>query len=188
MRVSVDLKYATRLINHGPLVMISSRKGARIDITPVAWHMPVEKVPPVIALEISETHFIYECIMETGDFVVNIPAISALGDIVKCGSVSGRDNDKLKMCGFTLGAAKKIGSPVINESLAIMECVLKKDSYMLKEYNMVIGEVKYAEAEQDAFNEHWIFQSDKMKTVHHLGDKTFCAPAGEIYDLRKKNV
>lgn len=186
MRRLVDLKKATRLINHGPVVLLSSLCQGRTDITPIAWHMPVQKDPPVIALVIDEDSFIYECILETGDFAVNIPSSIMLEDIVTCGSVSGRDADKIKLCNFDMSPGKMIKSPNLEEALAVMECVLIKDDHLLDEYNMVIGEVKYAEAEETAFHEHWSPANDQMKTVHHLGDRTFCLPDSRIIDLRKR--
>jgi len=184
MRKSVDLGLATRLINHGPVVLVTSMYDEKVNVTPVAWHMPVQKKPPMIALEIGENHFIFECIMKTRDFVVNIPPSSMVEDIVRCGSASGRDTDKLKLCGLSSLPSKEIKSPSLSGAIAVLECVLLRDEHLLSEYNIVLGEVKYAEAEEDAFDEHWLFEPGKMKTVHHLGNKTFCVPGDGFIDLR----
>jgi flavin reductase (DIM6/NTAB) family NADH-FMN oxidoreductase RutF len=188
MRKEIDLGVATRLINHGPVVMVSSRCDGNADITPVAWTMPVQKNPPLIVLEISEKHFIFECIMKTGDFAVNIPSKSLVGEIVKCGSVSGRDTDKFGLCGFSAEPSKKIKSPSLKEAMAVIECELIRDEHLLKEYNMVLGEVKYAEADEKAFDEHWLFEREDLMTVHHLGDRTFTFPGGGVIDLRKDKI
>jgi len=188
VRVSVDLAHATRLINHGPVVLVSSHKEGKLALTPVAWHMPVDKDPPIIAFEISRTHFVHECIMETSDFTVNIPSVSLVESVVKCGSVSGRDSDKFKMCGLSPCVSKKISSVGVDESIAIMECVLKRDEHLLREYDMIVGEVKYAEAEKEAFDGHWLFGRKDMLTLHHLGERVFCVPSGDIYDMRRKRV
>ncbi|MBD3426240.1 MAG: hypothetical protein GF409_03295 [Candidatus Omnitrophica bacterium] len=185
MRKQLDLSLATRLINHGPVVLVSSACGEKADITPVAWNMPLQKNPPMVVLEISEKHFIFECIMKTGDFAVNIPAKDLCADVAKCGSVSGRDTDKFQMCSLSTEPGKKIQSPVLKEALAVLECRLVRDEHLLKEYNMVAGEVKYAEVEEGAFQEHWQFEKDEARTIHHLGDKTFCFPGGGVIDLRK---
>ncbi len=187
MRREIDLALATRIINHGPVVMVTSQFDGKTDITPVAWTMPVQKKPPVIVLEISEGHFIFECIIKTGDFAVNVPPKSLAGDIVKCGSVSGRDADKFSTSGFNAEPSKKIASPSIKEAMAVLECELIRDEHLLKEYNMVLGEVKYAEADGEAFSEHWLFEREDLMTVHHLGDRTFAFPGGVI-DLRKDKI
>lgn len=186
MKKEISLDKTTRLINHGPVVLVSSVLNGRVDVTPVAWHMPIDKEPPVIVLEISETHLIYECIMESGDFAVNIPPVSFVQKVVQCGSVSGRKTDKVKDFALELSPSKKIKSPSLKESLAVLECVLVKDEHLLTKYNMVVGSVQYAEAEESAFSDHWTFVSKDLRTLHHLGDKIFCVPDGTIIDLRKK--
>lgn len=185
MRKEVPLELATRLINHGPVVFVTSSSNGKHNITPVAWNMPVQKNPPMLVLEIGENHFIFDCIMETGDFVVNIPASSLVETIVKCGSVSGREVDKFDAFGLEAEESHEVKSPSLKEAAAVLECALVRDEHLLTEYNMVVGEVKYAAAEEEAFNEHWLFDEGKVRTIHHLGDKTFCMPSNEVVDLRK---
>lgn len=186
MKKEVPLDKATRLINHGPVVMVSSSFGEKKDVTPVAWTMPVEKNPPVIVLEIGENHFIFDCILETKDFVVNIPGKGIAEKVVQCGSCSGRDVDKFEEYGLTAVPAKNVTSPALGESLASLECTLVEDKHLLREYNIVVGKVEYAEAEEGSFDEHWLFAKDEYKTIHHLGNRTFCFPEGEVIDLRKE--
>ena len=38
----VRLEHASRLINHGPTVLITSADGARRNVMAAAWSMPVE--------------------------------------------------------------------------------------------------------------------------------------------------
>lgn len=183
MLKEVSLDLATRLINHGPVVLISSRYDEKVNVTPVAWHMPVSKKPPVIALEIGKSHFIFECIVKSRNFVINIPSKNLAEKIVKCGSCSGRDVDKLAVCGFKAEPSHKIESPAIGGMLAIMECEFVDAPRVAEKYDIVIGEVKYAAVREGAFQEHWLFGKDEFKTVHHLGDRNFCFPNGENLDL-----
>ena len=185
MRKEVPFELATRLVNHGPVVLVSSLYDEKVDITPVAWNMPISKKPPTIALEIGGSHFIFECIKKTGDFVINVPSKNFVEDVVTCGSCSGRDNDKFSMCRFTQEPSQIVKSPRVKEAIAVLECVLLEDKHLMDEYNIVTGEVKYAEAEENAFGEHWSFENEEFKTIHHLGNKTFCVPEGKILDLRK---
>ncbi len=86
MRRPVELKVAYRLIGPGPLVLVSSLLNARAGLTPIAWHMPVSDDPAIVALEIWEGHFIYKAILQTKDFVINIPSSDKEGEIpAACG-------------------------------------------------------------------------------------------------------
>ncbi|HPN73131.1 MAG TPA: flavin reductase family protein [Candidatus Omnitrophota bacterium] len=182
--IEVPLNLATRLINHGPVVLVSSRSGERKGVTPVAWTMPLEKDPPLIALVISESHFIYRCITETGDFVVNIPSSGMAGAVMACGNISGHDEDKFSVAGLSERMSRKVLSPGVAGSMAFLECELVRDRHLLEEYNVVAGRVKYAEAEESAFRGHWLFEKDELLTLHHLGNGLFCRPETKLMDLR----
>ncbi len=184
MKKSIDLSLATRLMNHGPVVLVSSVLDGKVNVTPVAWNMPIKKNPPLVALEIGENHHIYTCIMETGDFVVNIPPASIVSDVVRCGTVSGRDVNKVELCGFKLTDSEEVSSPGIACALATLECSLVRDNHLLERYNIVLGEVKFASVENGVFDDHWLFDRIEQRTLHHLGNKTFCVPEGKIIDLR----
>jgi flavin reductase (DIM6/NTAB) family NADH-FMN oxidoreductase RutF len=182
MRKSVDLTLATRLINHGPIVLVSSSLGKKTGITPVAWHMPIQKKPPIIALVIDEGHFIFECVMDTGDFAVNIPSNRLVKEIIDCGAVSARDTDKLELSGLSVSPSKTVSSPCINEAIGVLECGLIKDTHLLEQYNIVLGEVRYAEAEEGLFDQHWTL-APGQKTLHHLGGNIFCDSGIRVRDI-----
>lgn len=180
MKKSVELDISYRLINHGCIVLVSSLYNGKPGITPIAWLMPISKDPPQIALAIWEGHFIYKCIMQTKDFVVNVPDKSMLKIVLKCGKISGKDVDKFKKYNLKKEPSKKIKSPRLAESVGFLECVLVEDRKLAVDHNIILGEVKYAEAEGKAFNKRWLFENKEYKTLHHLGNKIFSIPADGV--------
>lgn len=180
MRKSIDLDIAYRLIGPGPLVLVSSLLGDRAGLTPIAWHMPVSDEPPIIALTIWEGHFIYKAILETGDFVLNIPSGDMAQLCRKLGSVSGKDCDKFKEFGLVKEKSKKVKSPRLKSAIGILECKLRLDKAMLKKYNIVLGEVVYAEAEKAVFSDRWHPERKGPKVIHHLGKNIFSIPDKRI--------
>mgnify|MGYP000405568073 CR=1 FL=1 len=54
MRTPVDLSHASRLVNHGPTVLISTVHEGRRNLMAAAWSMPVEFVPPRVAVVIDK--------------------------------------------------------------------------------------------------------------------------------------
>lgn len=184
MRQKIALETATRLVNNGPLVMIVSMYDDRVDVTPIAWHMPISKNPPLIAFEISRTHFIYQCITRTKDFTVNIPSSDMIPQVISCGTESGADVDKIRMTGLTTELSRTVKSPALQAAMGVLECVLVEDRYLLETYDIVLGEVKHAEAEPEAFDEHWLFSNRNFRTIHHLGGMTFSSPDNGVLRLR----
>ena len=176
MRRSIDLKIAYRLIGPGPLVLVSSLFDGKTGLTPIAWNMPVSDDPPIVALEIWEKHFIYKAILQTGDFVVNIPSSDMAPICVKLGSVSGSKCDKFKEFGLAKEKSSKVKSPRLGSAIGILECKLRKEKALLKKYNIVLGDVVYAEAEEDIFTDRWHPEKNGPRIMHHLGGKIFSVP------------
>ena len=85
----VALEHASRLINHGPTVLVTSSDGTRRNVMATAWSMPVEFTPPRIAVVIDKHTFTRELIAASGTFAICLPG-SALVDLTHAvGSTSG---------------------------------------------------------------------------------------------------
>lgn len=176
MRKPIPLPLAYRLIGPGPVVLVSSLYKKRAGLTPIAWHMPVSDDPPIVALEIWEKHFIYKAIIETGDFVINIPSSAMAETVCKLGSVSGNKVDKFEEFALIKEPAAKVKSPRLRSAIGIIECKLRKEKALLKKYNVVLGDVVYAEAEKDIFTDRWHPEKDGPGIMHHLGGRIFSVP------------
>jgi flavin reductase (DIM6/NTAB) family NADH-FMN oxidoreductase RutF len=179
MRRPVPLELAYRLLNPGPLVLVSSLSGERAGLTPIAWHMPLSDDPPIIALEIWKGHFIHKAILKTGDFVVNIPPSEMAETVRLLGSVSGAKVDKFERYGLQKEMSKKVKSPRLGSAIGILECKLREDRRLLKKYNVILGDVAYAEAEEGIFTDRWMPERPGPRMIHHLGGKIFSVPAGK---------
>ena len=180
MRRPIPLNIAYRLIGPGPIVLVSSLSGGRAGLTPIAWNMPVSDDPPIVALEIWNKHFIYKAILETGDFVVNIPSSDMAEAVRKLGSVSGAKVDKFKKFGLSEEPSKKVKSPRLKSAIGILECRLRREKKILDKYNIVLGDVVHAEAEKGIFTDRWHPEKGGPRVLHHLGGKIFYTPSRQI--------
>ena len=180
MRKNVPLKYAYRLLSPGPVVLITSLLGKKCGITPIAWNMPVSDEPPIMALEVWHKHFIYKAILETGDFVINIPSCDMAPAIRGLGSTSSFKEDKFEKFGLVKEKSKKIKSPRLKSAIGILECKLRRDRTLLKKYNIVLGDVVYAEADKKVFTDRWHPEKKGPKIIQHLGGRIFSVPANRV--------
>jgi flavin reductase (DIM6/NTAB) family NADH-FMN oxidoreductase RutF len=76
MQTPVDLAHASRLVNHGPTVLITSCHGGRRNVMAAAWSMPVEFSPPRLALVIDKNTFTAELVQASGVVGIDIPCAS----------------------------------------------------------------------------------------------------------------
>ncbi len=66
MRIPVDLPQAYRLLNHGPVTLVSSAHGGRRNVMAAAWAMPLDFEPPKVAVVIDAATYSRQLIAAAG--------------------------------------------------------------------------------------------------------------------------
>lgn len=125
--IPVELHHASRLLNHGPTILITSHdKLSQLrNVMAAAWSMPVEFEPPRVAIVVDKSTWSRELIERSGMFGIVIPGVAATNWTWAVGSVSGRDEDKFNCYGIPVVKGPVLGLPLVEEKcLAWMECRL----------------------------------------------------------------
>lgn len=78
--IPIELHHASRLLNHGPTVLITSfdEQSQRRNIMAAAWSMPVEFEPPRVAIVVDKSTWTRELIEHNGKFGIVILALQQL--------------------------------------------------------------------------------------------------------------
>jgi flavin reductase (DIM6/NTAB) family NADH-FMN oxidoreductase RutF len=175
MKKPVELNQASRLVNCGMLILVTAAIRDKATITPCAWHMPVSKEPPLVAIALAKKHFSSEAIQESKEFIINIPQWHMLNQIMACGSVSARDaGDKFSLARLTKDSPHSLTvTPAINECIGDLECRLK-ECRESGDHLLFTGEVVYAQVQSDYFMGGF-WDTRRAKLIFHLGGKAFFA-------------
>ncbi|MBN2406202.1 MAG: flavin reductase family protein [Elusimicrobia bacterium] len=169
--ISKDISY--RLVNHGPLVMISTRSAkGEYDIAPVAWCCPADNSPSRILIAIDPGHMTYSNIKETGEFTVCVPNASQADLARKTGSVSGRDADKFAEFGIEHVKTSGVDTLVPTGCVGYICCKVFSDTDS-DGVALVIGEAVEAAAHTRGFSDRVLIENEQGRTLHHLGGGTF---------------
>ena len=192
MRTQVALQHASRLINHGPTVLVTSAANGQRNVMAAAWSMPVEFTPPRVAVVIDKSTFTRELVLAGAAFALSIPG-RALADLTyTVGSVSGRDGaDKFARYGIETFAGPALGLPLIEGCIAWLECRLIPEPHAQQAYDTCFGEVLSAFADERVFAQgRWSFRDDNLEqhTLHHLGGGQFAWPACSLQARVLPNV
>jgi len=125
----------------GPIVLLScgSMEGRRNIIT-LAWAANIAAEPPMVVVGIRPTRYSHGLVVETGDFVLNIPNEDQLRQADWCGNVSGGTVDKFAQTGFTPVASSRVKSPSIAECPLNIECVVR-NRVRAGSHDVFVGEV-----------------------------------------------
>src|SRR6476469_9596816 len=83
-----------RLLEPGPIVLVSSAHKTETNIMTMGWHMMMEFSPALVACIISSANHSFDLIRGSRQCVINIPTVDLAATVVKIGNSSGRDIDK----------------------------------------------------------------------------------------------
>ena len=190
---SVELSKAYRLLNHGPTVLVTTTHGEQRNIMAAAWNMPLDFDPPKIAIVIDKKTYTRELIEASGSFAINVPCRAQAEMVVRVGASSGREllgkeaDNKFAAFDLPTFAASKIAAPLVTGCVAWLECKLIAEPHIQDTYDLFLGEVIAAHADERVFSDgRWHFEGpngenyDDLRTIHHVAGGNFMA-IGEAF-------
>jgi flavin reductase (DIM6/NTAB) family NADH-FMN oxidoreductase RutF len=186
MRQAVDLPKAYRLLNHGPTVLVSAAHAGRRNVMAAAWAMPLDFDPPKVAVVIDKSTYTRGLVEASGHFVLNLPCRAFADAAYTVGSVSGRDGgsvDKLARYGLTHFAGSVVGAPLLDGCVAWLECRVLPEPHNEQRYDLFLGEVVAASADDRVFSAgrwHFSAEHDGLRTIHHLSGGAFIVAGGTV--------
>ncbi|HET7793866.1 MAG TPA: flavin reductase family protein [Rhizobacter sp.] len=184
MKLPVTLAHACRLINHGPTVLVGSAHGGRRNVMAAAWSMPVEFVPPRVAVVIDKKTLTRDLVAASGGFTLSVPGRALLDATYTVGSVSAHEvADKFARYGIETFNSPQLGLPFVEGCVAWLECRLIPEPHAEDAYDTCFGEVISAQADARVFERgHWSFRADntELHTLHHLGGGHFAWPGPSV--------
>lgn len=183
-RRPVELAHASRLVSHGPTVLVTSADGTVRNLMAAAWSMPVEFVPPRIAVVIDKRTFTAELVRASGRLALCVPCAAQADLTWTVGSVGGRElvaagTDKFAHYRIPTFEGPVLGLPLVEDCIAWLECRVIPEPHAEQAYDTFFVEVVSAQADARVFaSGRWSFRDDNaaLHTLHHLGAGHF-APA-----------
>ena len=174
-KTALALSRVYRLLEPGPVVLVTTANRSRANVMTLSWHMMMEFEPPLVGCILSARNYSFSLLMESRECVINIPTRELARQVVACGNCTGRRRDKFAALGLTPAPSKYVLPPLIRECFASLECRIA-DTRMVGRYYLFVLEVVHA----------WLDRSVRApRTIHHRGSGTFMV-AGEEIRLRSR--
>lgn len=178
-KINVDFSSAYRLLHPMHTVLVSCvGKAGKPNVLPLAWAMPASMNPPMAAVSIAPGRYSHALIGETKEFVINIPTVEIVKQILACGKISGRSHDKFSETGLTPLPARKVKAPIVKECIAHLECRLHS-KFKTGDHTIFVGEVVEAYADKDVFTDK--YDISKARMLFHLGGNVFATLDPKVY-------
>jgi flavin reductase (DIM6/NTAB) family NADH-FMN oxidoreductase RutF len=180
-RRPVPLNKAYRLLNHGPTVLVSAAHDDQRNIMAAAWAMPLDFEPPKVAVVLDKSTWTRHLLEASGTFVLNVPCVNQADIVQTVGNTSGLEitqtqgQDKFQAYGLQTFAGEQVEAPLLDGSVAWLECRLLPEPRNHEQYDLFLAEVIAAHADERVFSDgRWHFEGhDGLRTLHHVAGGHF---------------
>ncbi len=98
---TLALSRVYRLLEPGPVILLTTCRRGRANVMPLSWHTMMEFEPPLVGLIVSDRNHSFGMLTASGECVINVPTVELAHKVVACGNTSGRKTDK-----FSLGSRR----------------------------------------------------------------------------------
>ena len=175
--VALDKSY--RLLNHGPTVIVSARHGDERNAMSAAWACALDFAPPKVTVVLDKATRTRALVEASGLFALQLPTVpmAALTKAIGTDSATTMP-DKLERHGVRLFAAPELEMPLVEGCAAWLVCKLIPEPHNQQAYDLFIGEVVAAWADERVFRDgHWEFDSapPELRTLHYVAGGQFYA-------------
>jgi flavin reductase (DIM6/NTAB) family NADH-FMN oxidoreductase RutF len=185
MRQSVPLDRCTRLLNHGPTVLVSAAHGGERNVMAAAWSMPLDFTPPKVAVVLDKSTHTRTLLLAGGTFALAVPPVALAALTHRVGSTSGRELDKFAADPSLKAEAGPVtGAPLVDGCIAWLECRRLPEPHIEATYDLFLGEVVAAWADDRVYRDgRWSFDDadPSLRSLHHVAGGHFLA-IGERVD------
>lgn len=179
MRRTIEPTDALRLLNGGPVVLITTRFRNESNVMPAIWTVSLSRRPPLIGVAVNPSRHTHDMLRFAEEFALNFPGRDLLNHTHYFGAVSGADVGKLELAKLPTIKAAKISAPLIDNCIAHVECSLE-DALRLGDHTLFVGRVLAVQAEPEAFDESWLIQDDEYRPLHYLGGDRYAVLGGRL--------
>ncbi len=158
---SASADHARRLLEPGPVVLVSSAHRGERNVMTLGWHMMLGY--DTVGVYIWDQNDSWSLIRGSRECVINVPTAELARAVVGIGNCHGSEGDKFDRFGLTAVDGDRVGAPMIAECYANLECRLV-DTSLIKRYSLFVLEVVKAHV---ATSPRW------PATLHYRGDGQF---------------
>lgn len=170
MRVVAPSK-VYRLFYPSVPAVVSASFAERVSAMPVVSLVSLSNEPALVGFSSSPGHETFGTAVDAGRFSVAWLDRRFTKNVVLLGTKSGSDGgDKLESAGLSHRPGSTLGTPVIQEASAFLECRFVS-AQRVGDHRLVTGEVKAARAVDD-FGEYWGFKGYRPILYSGLGRPT----------------
>jgi flavin reductase (DIM6/NTAB) family NADH-FMN oxidoreductase RutF len=165
-------------MNHGPTVLVSAQHAGTRNVMAAAWACVLDYGESTkVTVVLDKSTFTRGLVEASGYFALQLPTKAMAKLTYALGSESANHvANKLEKLGAKTFAAPDFDLPLVDGCVAWLACKLMPEPHNQQTYDLFIGEVVGAWADERVFRDgHWNFDDgpDELRTIHHVAGGHF---------------
>lgn len=153
-----------------PILCTTKNEDFSDHVAPFSWCVPLSTDPPMLTLALLNTprksHSLCN-IERTGEFVINLPDMSLIDDIVLASYHTKNGENKFDRSKFTKMKSKYIEPVYIMECRAHLECKVEGIIYP-GDHALIMANIINAVYDENAFSDNMLINLQNFKPVIHV--------------------
>lgn len=138
---AVEIKEANlRRFPEAVALIVSKSEDGIVNLCPIGHFCMAASNPKTWGIGVYKDWQTNKNITQTKEFVLCLPSMDQMDDLLYCGSHHGKDGDKTKKLSLTFQKSKYINVPVVEDSVACFECKVVK-STIIGDHTFFFGEI-----------------------------------------------
>ena len=155
-----------------PVLVTCHNKKGESNMLTVAWAGTVCSTPAMLSISVRKERYSHAMLMETGEFVVNLPTEDLVWETDEAGVRSGRDLNKWESLHLHQEEGKILSVPMILECPVNMECKVKQ-VLELGSHDLFLAEIVAVHVDSALLDEKKRLQLEKAKLLAYSHGQYF---------------
>lgn len=127
MMEKINLPKASALTSPNPVTIVCTRKpDGSTNLATVSWWTYLSYNPNMIAYAMAKTSYSGELVREYGKVILTVPGAQIADAVMRCGSTTGRNTDKIKAFGIEMQEVPGSEILIPLHSRVAIQCNLKE--------------------------------------------------------------
>ena len=189
--ITIEPQIGNRLINSGPVMILSSRLDKQVNLMAVTWVTWLSCTPPLLGVSIAPNRFTHNILRQSGDFVLNIPDAAMIPLVHLVGTCSGHTVDKMRVFDFATHWGRMVKALTLSHAIGSLECQVRRHE-PIGDHTFFIAEMLYACVDEEVWDGHWMAEAglvyylggDKYLTGGHIVQPRVSTDYHTLRDLR----
>jgi flavin reductase (DIM6/NTAB) family NADH-FMN oxidoreductase RutF len=174
MRRLCDVTDARRILNPGPVAIVTTSWRGITNAAPIAWLAPLSMEPPLVGCVIHPHRHTADMIRFSEAFAINIPGPALLKHTAFFGSQTGLNTNKIEASGLEVFSPLAIDAPLLEGCLAWIECTVQ-DVIRIGDHTLFVGSVVKVQADDEAYAQQWLLNDLEHRPLTFIGGTRYAS-------------